>query len=128
MDGIHLADFIVAAATPGGPPNLWGALGCALAYSGAVFATVDAFADYVLARGDSAARSLSPGTALKFLSKIAAGIITVLSAALVLTLDNNWFALVTLSTGFLIAVGISLVVLLRQNALARSAPPPGPGD
>lgn len=121
MDPIQLAHLMSVAATSD-PPNLWGALGCALAYSGAVFATVDAFADFVLARGDSAAHTLSPGIALKFLSKIAAGIITVLSAAVVLSLDNNWFALVALSAAFLIAVGISLAVLLWQGAQSRGAP------
>lgn len=118
MDGIQLA--ILAAATEGAkPPNLWGALGCALAYSGAIFATVDAFADYVLARGDSAARRLSPGMSLKFMSKIVAGAITVIAAGLVLALDNNFFALLTLSAGFLVAVGISLGVLLRSTRHAR---------
>ena len=129
MDGIQLA--ILAAATEAAkPPNLWGALGCALAYSGAIFATVDAFADYVLARGDSAARRLSPGMSLKFMSKIIAGVITVLAAGLVLALDNNYFALLTLSAGFLIAVGISFAVLLRATRQSRMAEAPmgdGPG-
>lgn len=96
-----------------------GALGCALAYSGAIFATVDAFADYVLARGDSSARRLSPGMSLKFMSKIIAGVITVLAAGLVLALDNNYFALLTLSAGFVVAVGISFAVLLRATRHAR---------
>lgn len=122
MDGIQLA--ILAATETAKPPNLWGALGCALAYSGAIFATVDAFADYVLARGDSAERRLSPGMSLKFMSKIIAGFITVLAAGLVLALDNNYFALLTLSAGFLIAVGISFAVLLRSTRQSRMAGAP----
>ena len=123
MDGIQLA-IIAAATETAKPPNLWGALGCALAYSGAIFATVDAFADYVLARGDSAARRLSPGMSLKFMSKIIAGFITVLAAGLVLALDNNYFALLTLSAGFLIAVGISFAVLLRSTRQSRTVGAP----
>lgn len=85
---------------------------------------MDAFADYVLARGDSAERRLSPGMSLKFMSKIVAGAITVLAAGLVLALDNNYFALLTLSAGFLIAVGVSFVVLLRSTRASRMAQPP----
>lgn len=118
MDGIQLV-ILVAATEAAKPPNLWGALGCALAYSGAIFATVDAFADYVLARGDSSAGRLSPGMSLKFMSKIIAGVITVLAAGLVLALDNNYFALLTLSSGFVVAVGISFAVLLRSTRQAR---------
>ncbi|WP_307043830.1 hypothetical protein [Agromyces ramosus] len=100
------------------PPNLWGALGCALAYSGALFATVDAFADMLLASGDGSSGRLSPALRLKSGSKLAAAAITVVSAGTVLALDANWFALTVLSVVFVILAGIGAIVLVRHRAHA----------
>lgn len=119
MDDVML--FVSAAATTAKSPNLWGALGCAVAYSASLLATLDAFADLLLARGDSPAGRLTPGVGLKFGSKIAAAVITVIAAALVLALDQNWFAFATLSVAFVIVVGIGAVVMLRHTATVRGA-------
>ncbi|WP_156891435.1 hypothetical protein [Agromyces subbeticus] len=104
------------AATTAKPPNLWGALGCALAYSGALFATIDSFADMLLAPGDRPDGRMSPALKLKSGSKLSAAGITVVSAGTVLALDANWFALVALSIVFLVLVGIGALVLVRHRA------------
>ena len=117
------AQLVVAAADAAAPlsVNLWGALGCAVAYSASLLAILDAFADFILARADSPAGRLTPAVGLKFGSKIAAAAITVVAAAIVLALDENWFAFTTLSIAFVIVVAIGLVVLLRHaSAAARS--------
>jgi len=104
--------------------NLWGALGCAVAYSASLLATLDAFADLILARGDSPAGRLTPGVGLKFASKLAAAAIAVVSAAIVLALDANWFAFTSLTIAFVVVVGIGVVVLLRYaRTTARPVPP-----
>jgi hypothetical protein len=105
-----------AAAAPKAP-NLWGALGCALAYSGALFATVDSFADLLLVDGDGPDGRMSPALRLKIGSKLAAAAITVVAAGLVLALDSNWFALIALSVVFIVLAGIAALVLVRQRAL-----------
>ncbi len=104
-----------AAAAPKAP-NLWGALGCALAYSGALFATADSFADMLLTNGDTPDGRLSPAMRLKVGSKLAAAGITVVAAGLVLALDANWFALIALSVVFLVLAGIAAIVLVRHRA------------
>lgn len=109
-----------AAAAPKAP-NLWGALGCALAYSGALFATVDSFADLLLADGDSADGRLSPALRLKIGSKLAAAAITVVAAGLVLALDANWFALTALTIVFVLLAGIAATVLVRHRAHRAAA-------
>jgi hypothetical protein len=109
-----------AAAAPKAP-NLWGALGCALAYSGALFATVDSFADLLLVDGDGPDGRLSPALRLKIGSKLAAAAITVVAAGLVLALDSNWFALIALSVVFIVLAGIAALVLVRQRALRASS-------
>ena len=48
-------------AAPANTVNLWGALGCAVAYSAALLATLDGFADLILARDDAPAGRLTPG-------------------------------------------------------------------
>ncbi|KRA22390.1 hypothetical protein ASD65_18120 [Microbacterium sp. Root61] len=125
MDAV---DLVMAAAVPSGrTPNLWGALGCAVAYSAALFAVLDGFADLILARGDSAAGRLTPGIGLKFGSKIAAAVITVVAAALVLALDQNWFAFATLSISFVVIVGIGVIVLVRHTATTSTRTASGGG-
>jgi hypothetical protein len=96
-------------------PNLWGALGCALAYSGALLATVDSFADMLLA-GDGSGGRMSPALRLKSGSKLSAAAITVVSAGTVLALDANWFALTVLSVVFICLAGIGALVLVRHRA------------
>jgi len=114
-----LAEAAVAPKTP----NLWGALGCALAYSGALFATADSFADILLTGGDGPDGRLSPAMRLKVGSKLAAAGITVVAAGLVLALDANWFALIALSVIFVVLAGIAAIVLVRHRG-QRMAPPP----
>ena len=97
-------------------PNLWGALGCALAYAGALFATIDSFADILLTGGDSPDGRLSPALRLKTGSKLAAAGITVIAAGMVLALDANWFALIALSIVFVVLAGIAAIVLVRHRA------------
>lgn len=116
---MELLTLVAEAAAPAKSPNLWGALGCALAYSGALFATIDAFADLLLARGDAGAVRLSPALRLKAGSKVAAAGITVVSAGVVLALDANWFAFTTLTIAFIVLVGLAALVLVRQRAHER---------
>jgi len=106
--------FAAAEAAPK-PVNLWGALGCAVAYSAALLATLDAFADLILARDDSPAGRLTPGVGLKFGSKLVAAAIAVISAGIVLALDGNWFAFSGLTIAFLVVVGLGVIVLLRHR-------------
>ncbi|QIG38161.1 hypothetical protein G5T42_00590 [Microbacterium sp. 4R-513] len=119
------AALLAAADTSAAPSvNLWGALGCAVAYSASLLATLDAFADLILARDDSPAGRLTPAVGLKFGSKIAAAAIAVIAAAIVLALDENWFAFTSLSIAFVIVVAIGLVVLVRQAKVTAAATPP----
>lgn len=106
---------VAAAAADGDSVNLWGALGCAVAYAAALFATLDAFADLILARHDAPAGRLTPAVGLKFGSKLVAAAIAVVSAAIVLALDSNWFAFTWLSVAFVVVVGIGAAVMLRDQ-------------
>ena len=117
---MHALDLL-AAAGAADSVNLWGALGCAVAYSASLLATLDAFADLILARGDSPAGRLTPGIGMKFASKLIAAAIAVVSAAIVLALDSNWFAFTTLSIAFVVVVGIGVIFLLR-HAKTTAAP------
>ncbi|QAY74404.1 hypothetical protein ET445_14795 [Agromyces protaetiae] len=112
-----LIEVLAEAATAPKAPNLWGALGCALAYSGALFATIDSFADILLASGDAPGGRLSPALRLKTGSKLAAAGITVVAAGLVLALDRNWFAFIALSAAFVVLAGIAALVLVRHRAM-----------
>ena len=118
MDALTQLLAVVAPA-PADSVNLWGALGCAVAYSAALLATLDGFADLILARDDSPAGRLTPAVGLKFGSKLAAAAIAVISAGIVLALDANWFAFTALTIAFLVVVAIGLVVMLRPRQ-ARS--------
>lgn len=120
---MHALDLLAAAAATD-TVNLWGALGCAVAYSASLLATLDAFADLILARGGSPAGRLTPGVGLKFASKLAAAAIAVVSAAIVLALDDNWFAFTTLSIAFAVVVGIGVLVLLRHSKASAAQPAP----
>ena len=104
--------------------NLWGALGCAVAYSAALLATLDAFADLILARDDSPAGRLTPAVGLKFGSKLAAAAIAVISAAIVLALDSNWFAFTSLTIAFVVVVGIGVDRAAAAPASQHPTPRP----
>lgn len=121
---MHWLGVWAADAAAGSSVNLWGALGCAVAYSASLLATLDAFADLILARGGSPAGRLTPGVALKFGGKLAAAAIAVVAAAIVLALDDNWFAFTSLTIAFVVVVGIGVVVLLRHAKVVASAPAP----
>jgi hypothetical protein len=116
-------DAVIAAAQAAPSVNLWGALGCAVAYSASLFATLDAFADLILARGGSPAGRLTAGIGLKFGSKIAAAAIAVVSAAIVLALDENWFAFTTLTIAFGVVVAVGVLVLVRHAGRDRKSRP-----
>ena len=119
-------DALLAAADAAGPSvNLWGALGCAVAYAASLLATLDAFADWILARDGSPSGRLTPAVGLKFGSKIAAAAIAVVAAAIVLALDGNWFAFTSLTIAFLVVVTIGLFVLVRHAKTVAEAAPPG---
>jgi hypothetical protein len=115
--------LLMAVAAPADTVNLWGALGCAVAYSAALLATLDGFADLILARDDAPAGRLTPAVGLKFGSKLAAAAIAVISAGIVLALDANWFAFTALTIAFVIVVGIGVIVMLRHRRVALD---PGP--
>lgn len=108
-----------AVTAPADSVNLRGALGCAVAYSAALLATLDGFADLILARDDAPAGRLTPGVGLKFGSKLAAAAIAVISAGIVLALDENWFAFTWLTIAFVVVVAIGVTVMVRH---ARPAP------
>lgn len=112
----------VAAATDNSV-NLWGALGCAVAFAAALFAVLDALGDYALARSTKATGWETTSKRLKFGSKLSAAGITAASAGTVLALDGNWFALTVLGLVFLAIVLWSLVALLRrENARGNATP------
>jgi hypothetical protein len=120
---VDAAALLAAAADAAAPSvNLWGALGCAVAYSASLLATLDAFADWILARSDSPAGRLTPAVGLKFGSKIAAAAIAVIAAAIVLALDDNWFAFTTLTIAFVAVVAIGLAVLVRHARVTGTLP------
>jgi hypothetical protein len=122
VDALTLLLAVVAPA-PADTVNLWGALGCAVAYSAALLATLDGFADLILARDDSPAGRLTPAVGLKFGSKLAAAAIAVISAAIVLALDANWFAFTALTIAFVVVVGIGVIVMLRHRRVALDRGP-----
>ena len=103
--------------------NLWGALGCAVAFAAALFAVLDALGDYALARSTKATGWETTSKRLKFGSKLSAAGITAASAGTVLALDGNWFALTVLGLVFLAIILWSLVALLRrENARGNTTP------
>lgn len=120
MDALIL---LLAVAAPADTVNLWGALGCAVAYSAALLATLDGFADLILARDDAPAGRLTPAVGLKFGSKLAAAAIAVISAGIVLALDANWFAFTALTIAFVIVVGIGVIVMLRHRRVTLDRGP-----
>ena len=69
----------------------------------------------ILARGGPPAGRLTPGVGLRFASKLTAAAIAVIAAAIVLALDDNWFAFTSLSVAFVVVVGIGVFVLLKHS-------------
>jgi hypothetical protein len=118
VDAVHLFAAVVGDA-PAHSVNLWGSLGCAVAYSASLLTTLDAFADFVAGKGDAMGGALAPGMGLRFWSKISGAAIAVIAAAMVLAIDQNWFAFWTLSLAYVVVVGIGLAVILRY---ARGGP------
>ena len=55
---------------------------------------------------------------MKFGSKLAAAAIAVISAGIVLALDENWFAFTCLTIAFVIVVAIGVIVMLRHSRAA----------
>lgn len=80
--------------------NLWGMLGCAVAYAGAVFAGVDGLGDNLLQRDKAITAKERSALRMKTGSKVAASLITVITAGIVLILDSNWVAFVALTLAF----------------------------
>lgn len=117
MEAVDLI-ALAAVAPPADTVNLWGGLGCAVAYSASLLTTLDAFADYVSAKGETG--TLAPGTGLRFWAKIAGAAIAVFAAAIVLSIDENWFAFWSLTIAYVIVVAIGLGVIFR-HARARTA-------
>lgn len=110
--------LLLPAAIDGAPEhsvNLWGSLGCAVAYSASLLTTLDAFADFVAAKGETMGGALAPGMGLRFWSKIAGATIAVVAAAIVLVLDLNWFAFWSLSIAYVGVIAIGLSVVFRQT-------------
>ena len=105
-------------------PNLWGALGCAVGYAGALFTTLDALGDYVELRAANPVVRL--GQRLKYSGKLSAAGVTVLSAGSVLALDSNWFALLALSVVFSVIVIASWLVARKAERTASPAAAPTP--
>ncbi len=128
IGGVDPLSLLIATADAAPKPvNLWGALGCAVAYSAALLATLDAFADLIQARDESPTGHLAAGVGLKFGSKLAAAAIAVISAGIVLALDSNWFAFIGLTIAFLVIVGIGVIVLLRHRRVRSDSGPHASG-
>jgi len=125
IGGVEPLILLLAAvdAAPPKPVNLWGALGCAVAYSAALLATLDGFADLILARDDAPAGRVPAGVGLKLGSKLAAAAIAVISAAAVLALDSNWFVFTALTIAFLVVVGLGVIVMLRHRRVTSDSGP-----
>ena len=75
------------------------------------------YRDRVRLYADTPDGRLSPALRLKAGSKIGAGAIAAVSAGIVLALDENWFAFTALTITFVVLVGLSGLVLVRQRAL-----------
>lgn len=107
--------FVTAAVSSTGP-NIWGALACVGAFAAAVLALVEGIGNFI---DERAAGRLSTGSRLRLLSRVAASGITATAAAIVLALDENWFALVTVLMAFSAVVVWSIVS--AREALSRAS-------
>ncbi|WP_309129644.1 hypothetical protein [Microbacterium sp.] len=111
MDVVELLAAEVAAKAP----NLWGALGCAMAYAAALLTALDSFADLLIAHQSSDDGGIGPAHGLKFGGKLTAAGVTVVSAGTVLALDSNWFAFVALSSVFAVVLTIAILLMRRHR-------------
>lgn len=102
--------------------NIWGMLGCAAGYAAALFAIVDALADFLLNRAN-ANRVAMHALRLKTGGKVGASGLTVVTAGVVLLLDNNVLAFLLFTVVF---VGIVLWVfyVFRESPNGSAAAPP----
>ena len=107
-------DLYVAAASAG--PNIWGALACVGAFAAAILALVEGIGNFIDERARGA---LTAGSRLRLGSRVSASGITATAAAIVLALDENWFALVTVLIAFAAVVVWSVV---SARAALRRAP------
>jgi hypothetical protein len=116
-----MADVYSLLAAVGGSDgiNIWGMLGCAVAYAGAVFAGVDGLGDHLLRRSEGMDAKALSAMRLKTGSKVAASLITVATAAVVLVLDGNWIALALL-TGAFMAILLWVFYVYREAGAHRS--------
>lgn len=112
--------LLAVAATASDGPSLWGALGCAVAYAGAVLAGVDGISDFVLQRGQHTDPREQRALSLKMGSKVAASLMTVVTAGIILVLDSNWFAFGMLSIAFVAILVWVFVVYRAKGANAES--------
>jgi 4-hydroxybenzoate polyprenyltransferase len=101
------------AATSTGP-NLWGALGCSVAFAAALLATLEAFSDYADAHFAGADTGRVVSHRLRYSGKVGAALITAVSAGVVLALDDNWFALTPLIVIFAAVTVWSFLALRRE--------------
>ena len=105
---------IVALVSPTLGINPWGMLGCALTYAAALFASVDGIADHLIRSDKTPDARARHALRLKMGAKLAAAIIAVVTAAIVLTIDGNWIALVALSVVY-VGVITWVTVVYRQS-------------
>ncbi|MCU1579648.1 MAG: hypothetical protein JWP19_1852 [Rhodoglobus sp.] len=113
----HMISLLVQAAAEPDGINPWGMLGCALTYAAAMFAAVDAIADQLLRKGEAEGPRAVHALRLKMGSKLAAAAIAVLTAAIVLIIDNNWAAFAVLSVLFA-AIVAWVYYVYRQGSSA----------
>jgi hypothetical protein len=100
--------------------NVWGMLGCAVAYAAALFAAVDGLGDALLQRDQHTGPRAKHALQLKVGSKVAAAGITVVTAGIVLLLDTNYIAFALLSAVFVVVVAWVAVVYRRSGRSALS--------
>jgi hypothetical protein len=106
--------LVVIAAAAG--PNIWGALACVGAFAAAILALVEGIGNFI---DERAAGSMTTGSRLRLGSRVSASGITATAAAIVLAIDENWFALVTVLIAFAAVVAWSIAS--ARSALRRAA-------
>jgi hypothetical protein len=125
-----MLELIVKAAIGPDGPNLWGALGCMVAYAGAVVAAIDGLGDYLLQRDAHQSARAVHALRLKMGSKLIAALIVVLTAGTILVIDTNWIAFGALTIGFVLIVGwVFLAYRARDRPVVQrtATPPSAPG-
>ena len=106
--------YVVVAAAAG--PNIWGALACVGAFAASILALVEGIGNFI---DESGKGRMTTGARLRLGSRVSASGITATAAAIVLALDENWFALVTVLIAFSIVVTWSIAS--ARAALRRAA-------